>query len=67
MAVAVIMSVVDVIFEVIDIVDVVEQCKAMCDKLEGPIKQSYKDFNDGMKKASIQYQAALAKKKASPA
>jgi len=63
--VAVIMSVVDVIFEILDIVDVVKQCKAMCDKLDGPIKQSYKDYFDGMKKASIQYQAAIAKKKAS--
>ena len=66
-AVGVVTSVVDVIFEVLDIVDVVEQSKAMCDKLDGPIKQCHKDNYDGMKKASIEYQAALAKKKASPA
>lgn len=58
--VAVVMSVVDIVLEIFDIVDVVEQCKTMCDKLDGPIKASYKDYFNGIKTASQQYNAAIA-------
>jgi hypothetical protein len=36
------MSVVDIVLNIIDIVEVVDQCKKMCEKLNGPIKGSYK-------------------------
>lgn len=58
--VAVVMSVVDVVLDVIDIVDVVKQSKEMCDKLNGPIKDSYKQYFNGIKTASQQYNAAIA-------
>jgi hypothetical protein len=58
-AVAVIMSVVDVVFNILDIVDVVEQCNKMCDQLQGPIKQSYLDYFNGIKQASKQYNTAI--------
>jgi hypothetical protein len=38
---------------------VVEQCNAMCDQLQGPIKQSYLDYFNGIKEASKQYKAAI--------
>ena len=57
--VAVIMSVVDVVFEVLDIVDVVEQCDKMCDQLNGPIKDSYTSYFNGIKTAAQQYKAAI--------
>ncbi|KAI1324720.1 hypothetical protein F5Y16DRAFT_380191 [Xylariaceae sp. FL0255] len=61
--VAIAMSVVDVVFNILDIVDVVEQTKEMCDKLDGTIKQSYKDYFNGIKTASQQYNAAIAQTK----
>lgn len=61
--VAVVMSVVDVVFNILDIVDVVEQCKKMCDKLNGPIKESYKSYFNGIKTSSQQYKAAMSKAK----
>lgn len=57
--VAVIMSVVDAVLDIIDIVDVVEQCKTMCDQLNGPIKQNYKDYFNGIRDASTKYNAAM--------
>ncbi len=57
--VAVVMSVVDIVFNILDIVDVVEQCKKMCDQLNGPIKDSYKSYFDGIKTAAQQYKAAI--------
>ncbi len=59
-AVAIIMSVVDAIFQVLDIIDVVEQCSKMCDELNGTIRQNYKNYFDGIKKAAAQYNAAIA-------
>ncbi|RKK72094.1 hypothetical protein BFJ69_g10357 [Fusarium oxysporum] len=50
--VAVVMSVVDTVLEIIDIVDVVEETKEMVDQLNGPIKQSYKDYFNGIRAAS---------------
>jgi uncharacterized membrane protein (DUF2068 family) len=58
--VAVIMSVVDAVLDIIDIVDVVQQTKAMCDQLNGPIKESYKSFFNGIKTASQAYNDAMA-------
>ncbi|EWZ52410.1 hypothetical protein FOCG_16087 [Fusarium oxysporum f. sp. radicis-lycopersici 26381] len=46
------MSVVDTVLEIIDIVDVVEETKEMVDQLNGPIKQSYKDYFNGIRAAS---------------
>jgi len=60
-----IFDVVDMVFEIYSMVDVVQQCKTLCDKLDGPIKQSYKDYFGGIKEASIQCKASIAKKKAS--
>ncbi len=57
--VAVIMSVTDIVFNILDIVDVVKQCNKMCDQLQGPIKQSYLDYFNGIKEASKQYNAAI--------
>jgi hypothetical protein len=58
--VAVVMSVVDTVLEIIDIVDVAEQTKKMVDQLSGPIKQSYKDYFNGIRAASQGYNAAIA-------
>lgn len=60
--VAVAMSVVDIIFDILDIMTVVEQCKTMCDSIDGPIKQRYLDFFNGMKEASQAYNKAIAPK-----
>lgn len=57
--VAVVMSVVDIVFNILDIVDVVKQCDKMCTQLQGPIKQSYLDYFNGIKEASKQYKAAI--------
>ena len=64
--IVVILSVVDTIFEILDIVDVVDQCKKMCDKLNGTIKQSYLDYFNGIKTASIAYKAAISGQTAPP-
>ncbi|MBB6005279.1 hypothetical protein [Arcicella rosea] len=61
--VAVVISVVDIIFNILDIVNVVEQCNKMCDELQGPIKQSYLDYFNGIKEASKQYKAAITPSK----
>ncbi|KAL7762645.1 hypothetical protein ACKLNR_009180 [Fusarium oxysporum f. sp. zingiberi] len=58
--VAVVMSVVDTVLEIIDIVDVVEETREMVDQLNGPTKQSYKDFFNGIRPASQGYNAAIA-------
>lgn len=57
-AVAVAMSVVDVILNILDIVDVVEQCRKMCDELNGKIKESYKAFFNGIRQACTKYKEA---------
>ena len=57
--VAVVMSVVDVVFEILDIIDVVEQCDKMCEQLNGPIKDSYTSYFNGIKTAAQQYKAAI--------
>lgn len=57
--VTVIMSVVDVVLNIIDIVDVVKQCNTMCDKLDGDIKQSYLSYFNGIKDASVKYREAV--------
>lgn len=58
--IVIVVSVVDIFLNIYEIVDVVEQSKAMCDKLSGPIKQSYKDFFDSIQEASKTYNAAIA-------
>ncbi|MBB3699498.1 hypothetical protein KMW28_24765 [Flammeovirga yaeyamensis] len=58
-AVVVVMSVVDVVFNILDIVHVVEQCKKMCSELENTIKPKYKEYFNGIKSASIAYKAAI--------
>ncbi len=58
--VAVVMSVVDAVLDIIGIVDVVEQCKKMCDELNTAIKESYKSYFNGIKTAAKQYKAAIA-------
>jgi hypothetical protein len=57
--VAIAMSVVDVVLNVIDIVDVVQQCKKMCDELNGTIKDAYKSFFNGIKTSAQMYKAAI--------
>lgn len=57
--VAVIMSVVDVVLNIIDIVDVVKQCEKMCDELNTTIKESYKSYFNGIKTSAQQYKAAI--------
>lgn len=57
--VAVLMSIIDVFFQVLDIVDVVQQCKRMCDELNGPIRDSYKSYFNGIKVAAALYKAAI--------
>lgn len=58
--VAIAMSVVDTVLNVLDIIDVVQQTKEMCTKLDGSIKQSYKDYFNGIKTAAKKYQEAMA-------
>ncbi|KAH6975689.1 hypothetical protein EDB80DRAFT_829749 [Ilyonectria destructans] len=58
--VAVVMSVVDTVFQILNIVDVVDQTKEMCNQLNGTIKDSYKNYFNGIKIASQQYNAAIA-------
>lgn len=58
--VAVIMSVVDTVFEILNIVDVVEQTNDMCNQLNGTIKDSYKNYFNGIKTASQKYNEAIA-------
>lgn len=58
--VAVVMSVVDIVLDIIDIVDVVQQCDKMCSQLNGPVKDSYKSYFNGIKTAAQQYKAAIA-------
>ncbi|KAH6857046.1 hypothetical protein B0I37DRAFT_369050 [Chaetomium sp. MPI-CAGE-AT-0009] len=58
--VAVAMSVVDTVLNIIDIVDVVEQTNEMCNKLNGSIKESYKEYFNGIKTSSKEYKAAIA-------
>jgi hypothetical protein len=57
--VAVVMSVADVVFEILDIENVVTQCEKMCDQLNGPIKQSYLDYFNGIKTSARAYKAAI--------
>ncbi|OBF25578.1 hypothetical protein A5724_04100 [Mycobacterium sp. ACS1612] len=57
--VAVVMSVADMVFEILDIENVVTQCQKMCDQLDGPIKQSYLDYFNGIKTAARAYKAAI--------
>jgi hypothetical protein len=57
--VTVIMSVIDVVLNIIDIVDVVEQCKTMCDKLSGDIKSSYLSYFNSIRDASAKYREAV--------
>ncbi|KAK4220473.1 hypothetical protein QBC38DRAFT_378866 [Podospora fimiseda] len=58
--VVIVVSVVDIFLNIYDIVNVVDQSKTMCDKLSGPIKQSYKDFFVSIQEASKLYNAAIA-------
>lgn len=51
-AVTVAFSVVDSIRVIFSSADVVEQCKKECAELEGPIKQHYKDFFNGIRESS---------------
>lgn len=57
--VAVVMSVADVVFDILDIENVVTQCEKMCDQLNGPIKQSYLDYFNGIKTSARAYKAAI--------
>jgi hypothetical protein len=57
--IAVMSSVLDIFFNILDIVDVVQQSNAMCNELQGRIKQSYLDYFNGIKEASKQYKAAI--------
>ena len=57
--VTVIMSVIDVVLNIIDIVDVVEQCKTMCDKLNGDIRTSYLSYFNSIRDASAKYREAV--------
>lgn len=58
--VAIAMAVVDTVLNIIDIVDIVQQTKEMCTKLDGSIKQSYKDYFNGIKTAAKKYKEAMA-------
>jgi len=55
-------SVVDTIFQIYDIVKVVEQSKKMVDKINGPIKQNYLDFFNGIRDSARAYVAAINEK-----
>jgi hypothetical protein len=55
-----VMSVVDTMLQIIDMVDVVEQTKTSVDALNGSIKTNYKAYFNGIKEASKQYNAAIA-------
>jgi hypothetical protein len=58
--VAIAMAVVDTVLNVIDIIDVVQQTEEMCTKLDGSIKQNYKDYFNGIKTAARKYNEAMA-------
>tara|TARA_R110002126_G_C10490915_1_gene504540 strand:+ start:3101 stop:4345 length:1245 start_codon:yes stop_codon:yes gene_type:complete len=58
-SIVVIMSVVDMVFSVLNIVDVVKQCDKMCDELRTRIKESYKSYFEGIKEASQKYKHAV--------
>lgn len=58
--VAVAMSVVDVVLNIIDIVDIVEQTNSMCNALSTTIQDSYRSYFDGIRTAAQQYKTAIA-------
>jgi hypothetical protein len=58
--IAIAMAVVDTVLNVIDIIDVVQQTEEMCTKLDGSIKQNYKDYFNGIKTAAKKYNEAMA-------
>ena len=58
--VAVVMSVVDVIMDIIDISDIVKQTKKMVDKLNDTIKPNYLSFFNGIKESSKAYKKAIS-------
>lgn len=64
-AAAVVMSVIDIVLQVIDIVDVVKQSGEMVDQLNGPIKDHYKTYFNGIRDAAKAYNAAIAQKPSS--
>ena len=59
-SITIIMSVADVVLNIIDIVNVVEQTKKMVDELKTKIKPNYKSYYDGIKAASEAYNKAIA-------
>jgi hypothetical protein len=59
-AIMIIAGVVDIVLDVYDIVEVVKQCKALCDELNTTVKSGYKSYYNGIKEASKQYRAAIA-------
>lgn len=55
-------SVIQGIFDIWDILKVIEQCKAMCDKINNPkdgFRTQYMQYFNGIKEASKQYQEAI--------
>jgi len=56
--VTVLMSVVDIVLNIYDIVNVVEQCNAMCLKLKGEIRDSYKGYFNGIRTAAQLFKKA---------
>lgn len=65
-AIVVIMSVVDIYFTILDIVDVVKQSKKMRDQLNGPIKESYRSYFNGIRTSAQQYKKAIGYKGSAP-
>ena len=58
-AVVIASSIIDIVFNVFDIVDVVKQCDQMCHELRTSIKDNYKSYFNGIKEASQQYKRAV--------
>jgi hypothetical protein len=65
-AVVFVMSVVDIYFNILSIIDVVKQCKEMCNKLDGPIKESYRSYFNGIRTSAQQYKKAIDYKEPDP-
>ncbi len=58
--IAIVMTVVDIILQIIDMVNIIEQCNKMTDELNNTIRQNYLNFFDGIKDASQKYKQAIS-------
>lgn len=53
------LNMVDIFLAILDIVAVIQQCKELCDKINGVIRVNYKAYYNGIKLASNEYKKAI--------